>query len=70
LDKIAGAVFTAGDHAYASGTAREFIECYRMSWGRHRPRTRPAPGNHDYESPQAAPYFKYFGANAGPAGLL
>jgi hypothetical protein len=27
------------------------------------------PGNHDYESPGATPYFDYFGANAGPSGL-
>ena len=27
------------------------------------------PGNHDYESPGAAPYFAYFGASAGPSGL-
>jgi hypothetical protein len=68
LDGIAGTVFTAGDNAYPNGATREFIECYGMSWGRHRNRTRPAPGNHDYGSPQAAPYFQYFGANAGPAG--
>jgi len=68
LDGIAGTVFTAGDHAYPKGTTREFVECYGVSWGRHRNRTRPAPGNHDYGSPQAAPYFKYFGSNAGPAG--
>jgi hypothetical protein len=68
LDKIPGTVFTAGDNAYARGTAEEFIECYGLSWGRHRQNTRPAPGNHDYESAQAAPYFKYFGANAGPPG--
>jgi 3',5'-cyclic AMP phosphodiesterase CpdA len=68
LDGIAGTVFTAGDHAYPKGTTREFVECYGVSWGRHRNRTRPAPGNHDYGSPQAAPYFKYFGSNAGPEG--
>ncbi len=68
LDKIPGTVFTVGDHAYPKGTARQFSECYGPSWGRHRARTRPAPGNHDYESHQAAPYFKYFSANAGPAG--
>jgi acid phosphatase type 7 len=68
LDAIAGTVFTAGDHAYPKGTAREFIECYSLTWGRHRHRTRPAPGNHDYDSAQAAPYFSYFGANAGPPG--
>ena len=69
LDGIAGTIFTAGDHAYPSGTTREFVECYGVSWGRHRNRTRPSPGNHDYGSPDAAPYFRYFGANAGPVGL-
>lgn len=68
LDKIPGVVFTAGDNAYGSGTAQQFAQCYHRSWGRHRERTRPAPGNHDYETDQAAPYFKYFGANAGPFG--
>ena len=69
LDGIAGTVFTAGDNVYLHGSALEFVECYSMSWGRHRARTRPAPGNHDYDSLQARPYFDYFGANAGPAGL-
>src|SRR5262245_46666935 len=69
LDVTPGTVFTTGDNAYFHGTEQEFIECYGATWGRHRFRTRPAPGNHDYESPQAAPYFKYFGANAGPPGL-
>ncbi|MGH6931995.1 MAG: metallophosphoesterase family protein [Dongiaceae bacterium] len=68
LDNIPGMVFTTGDHAYPNSTAQEFIECYGPSWGRHKHRTRPAPGNHDYDSKQAAPYFKYFGTNAGPAG--
>ncbi len=44
-------------------------QCYEPAWGRHKDRTRPAPGNHEYGSPGAAPYFAYFGANAGPAGL-
>ena len=68
LDKIAGTVFTAGDNAYGSGTEQQFAKCYHPSWGRHRERTRPSSGNHDYETDQAASYFKYFGANAGPAG--
>jgi hypothetical protein len=69
LDNIPGTVFTAGDNAYFQGTAQQFRDCYEPSWGRHRARTRPAPGNHEYESPGAAPYFAYFGASAGPAGL-
>lgn len=69
VDRVPGTVFTVGDNVYSHGTALEFIECYSLSWGRHRSRTRPAPGNHDYESPEARPYFDYFGAKAGPAGL-
>jgi acid phosphatase type 7 len=67
VDGIAGTVFTAGDNAYVNGTAEEFRRCYDPSWGRHRSRTRPVPGNHDYGSGGGA-YFDYFGANAGPAG--
>lgn len=68
LDAIPGTVFTAGDNAYPHGTAQEFVECYGITWGRHRARTRPSPGNHDYDALGAAPYFKYFGENAGPPG--
>lgn len=68
LDGIGGTVFTLGDHAYFHGTREEFRTCYDPTWGRHKARTRPVPGNHDYESPDAAPYYEYFGANAGPAG--
>ncbi len=53
LDRIPGTVFTAGDNAYEDGTAREFAECYDPSWGRHKERTRPAAGNHDYLTPGA-----------------
>lgn len=65
LDAIPGTVFTTGDNAYESGTDQEFSDCYHPSWGRHRARTRPAPGNHDYGTPGAAGYFRYFGAAAG-----
>jgi hypothetical protein len=69
LDGIPGTVFTAGDNAYDNGTAADFANFYEPSWGRHKARTRPAPGNHDYNTAGAAGYFGYFGANAGPAGL-
>jgi hypothetical protein len=68
LDGIPGTIFTAGDNAYPNGRIEDFRDCYGPSWGRHKDRTRPSPGNHDYESPGAAPYFQYFGLNAGPAG--
>ena len=69
LDGIAGTVFTAGDNAYETGSANEFRDCYGPSWGRHRERTRPAPGNHDWETAKLAGYFGYFGdAAKGPDG--
>lgn len=69
LDGIAGTVFTTGDNAYPSGSSEDFRNCYEPSWGRHKARTRPTPGNHDYQTPGALGYFAYFGANAGPPGL-
>ena len=69
LDGIAGTVFTAGDNAYENGSADEFRRCYDPNWGRHRARTRPAPGNHDWQTDRLAGYFEYFGASAqGPKG--
>jgi hypothetical protein len=69
LDGIGGTVFTLGDHAYPRGTDEQFRNCYEPTWGRHKGRTRPSPGNHDYESSRTAgPYFDYFGLSAGPAG--
>jgi acid phosphatase type 7 len=68
LDGIGGTVFTAGDNAYENGTLAEFLACYHPSWGRHRARTRPAIGNHEYNS-GAAGYFAYFAERAGPPGL-
>ena len=65
VDAIAGTVFTAGDNAYEEGTARQFRECYGPTWGRFKDRTRPSPGNHEFHSDGGAPYFDYFGVNAG-----
>ena len=65
LDKIDGTVFTLGDNVYPNGTANQFLRCYDPTWGRHKARTRPAPGNHDYRVSGAAGYFGYFGGAAG-----
>lgn len=69
LDGLGGTIIGVGDLAYRSGTAHEFASCYDPVWGRHKEYTRPAPGNHEYESPGAQPYFDYFGSQAGPSGL-
>lgn len=68
LANVAGTVFTTGDNVYRDGTAEEFRDCYEPTWGQHKARTRPSPGNHDYRSLAAAPYYAYFGATAGPPG--
>jgi hypothetical protein len=68
LDNIPGTVFTLGDNAYSDGTDAEFNECYDPTWGRHKARTRPAPGNHDYNTTGASGYFNYFGSAAGEPG--
>ena len=69
VDAISGIVFTTGDNAYPNGSAANFRDCYEPHWGRHRARTRPTPGNHEYDSAGAAPYYNYFEDNAGPFGL-
>ena len=69
LDRIEGTVFVIGDAAYHSGTTADFQNCFEAAWGRHKARIRPSPGNHEFISPGAAPYFQYFGANAGPSAL-
>ena len=71
VEGIAGTVLTLGDNVYQNGTASEFSSCYGPTWGRFKSRTRPTPGNHDYNTAGASGYFDYFngvGAQSGPAG--
>lgn len=65
LDALAGTAITLGDNVYDTGTADQFSDCYNPTWGRHKSRTRPAPGNHDYYTANATGYYNYFGAAAG-----
>lgn len=60
LDNIPGTVFVLGDNVYIDGNDSEFNNCYHPTWGRHKDRTQPVPGNHEYFTPGAAGYFKYF----------
>jgi hypothetical protein len=68
LDSIDGTVFTAGDNAYPDGSAANYKDCYDPTWGRHLERTRPAAGNHDWETRDLGGYLGYFGKRAAPAG--
>lgn len=60
LDGIPGTVFTLGDNVYDSGTYTEYVNCYDPGWGRHKARTQPVPGNHEYNTAGAVGYFQYF----------
>lgn len=61
-------VLALGDLAYNNGSAEEFERCYDASWGPFKDRTRPVPGNHEYRTAGAGPYFDYFGDTAGEPG--
>ena len=65
LDGLDGTILVAGDLAYPDGTAADFARCYDPSWGRHKDRTWPVPGNHEYETEGAAAYFDYWADGVG-----
>jgi Calcineurin-like phosphoesterase len=58
------AVLVLGDVQYEEGTAAAFSASYDPTWGRVKSITAPAPGNHEYGTPGAAGYFRYFGTAA------
>jgi hypothetical protein len=68
LDGLRGTVTPLGDTAYPTGSYEDFMNCYDPTWGRHKHRTRPTVGSHEYDTPGAVPYWDYFGAAAGEAG--
>jgi hypothetical protein len=65
LDSIPGTVFTLGDDAYPDGSDWNFAHCYDITWGRHRYRTKPTIGNHEYDTPDGMDYYNYYGTVAG-----
>ncbi|MEO7117571.1 MAG: hypothetical protein ABIZ34_01220, partial [Candidatus Limnocylindrales bacterium] len=67
VEGVAGTVLPLGDNQYESGTPTEYRDCYGPTWGRFKERTRPVPGNHEYQTPDAAGYFGYFGPAVGTA---
>ena len=62
---LEGQLLLAGDIAYFQGSAANFRDCFNPEWGRFRGRWHASPGNHEYESAGAGPYFDYFGDAAG-----
>jgi hypothetical protein len=68
LETIPGIVFTLGDNAFEVGSDADFSNYYEPTWGRHKARTFPSVGNHEYHTPGASGYFNYFGTDAGEPG--
>jgi len=61
-------ILALGDNAYNRGKVDEYRDHYAPSWGQADllGRTWPCPGNHDYRTAAAEPYFHFFGeARAG-----
>ncbi len=54
-------VLTLGDGAYPRGRLKNFRNKYDPYWGRFKAITKPAPGNHEYETNNASGYRAYFG---------
>ena len=67
VESVDGIVFTLGDNAYERGSPADFQDCYGPTWGQPtiKDRTMPVVGNHEYETSDAAGYFRYFGRAAG-----
>ena len=66
--RLPGTIALLGDIVYENGSPSDYAACFDPAWGALRPRNRPAPGNHDYETADASGYFSYFGAAAGSPG--
>ena len=58
-------VLALGDLQYENGELAGFQTSYDASYGQVKAKTRPVPGNHEYNTAGATGYYTYFGAAAG-----
>lgn len=61
-------VITTGDNQYEDGHLSAYRTSYDSAFGALRSRTWPVPGNHEYRTPHAQGYLRYFGRRAGTVG--
>ena len=54
-----------GDTQYETGTYDSFMRSYDMWFAPVKSISRPAVGNHEYQTAGASGYYQYFGARAG-----
>ena len=53
-------VLALGDLQYETGSFPDFLASYGNSWGLLKPKTWPVVGNHEYKTPRARGFFRYF----------
>ncbi|MBA3288963.1 MAG: metallophosphoesterase [Acidimicrobiia bacterium] len=53
-------VMMLGDLVAPTGSVSEFANCFDPVWGALKPRMKPTPGNHEYNTTNAAGYYGYF----------
>lgn len=53
-------VLVLGDEQYEHGEYAQFLASYDPTWGAFKSISAPVPGNHEYETANAAGYFQYF----------
>ena len=64
----ASKVLVSGDEQYEHGEYANFLQSYDPTWGVFNNIAAPVPGNHEYETPNAAGYFQYFADVLAPYG--
>jgi hypothetical protein len=60
MDYLSGPILTLGDVNNGDGTLSTYSSCFNSTWGRHKSRIHPAPGNHDYFVSGAQGYIDFF----------
>lgn len=66
IDAHPGLILAVGDLAYPLGSGEDFKKCFAPTWGRFLRRMISVPGNHEYMTAGAQPYFAAMGNVAGP----
>jgi 3',5'-cyclic AMP phosphodiesterase CpdA len=65
VERLPGTILALGDLAYPEGSESNIKNCLDRLWSDSKDRTRLVPGNHDFKSDKAEPYYEYWGASAG-----
>lgn len=63
-----GTILMPGDLAYDVGSAEDFEKCFLPAYGSELDRIRAVPGDNDYGTPNAQPYFDVMAGRAGDPG--